>query len=758
MHKTIANRASFCAVIVALTFASLSAAASEPASPEKKGESQLTVEGIFGPDFRTKSYGGTWHSDQPGYARVDSTDNGKAIVYHDAETGEQTVLVTAKQLVPPGKDAPLEVEAFQFSKDLAFVLIYTNSQRVWRQNTRGDYWVLDRSANLLKQLGGAAAPATLMFAQFSPDSRQVSYVRERNIFLEDLYSGKIAQITKTESEHIINGTFDWVYEEEFGLRNGYRWSPDGRYLAYWQINTTNVPQFMLVNNTDHLYPKTQFFAYPKVGQTNPICRIMIHDFQTGKVRPVTLPGDNRDNYVARMDWTPGEARVVLQQLNRHQNTKRLFLADPLTGDTQQVLVEQDETWVDVNDEMFWYDDGSKFSWISERDGWRHVYVASRDGSSLQLCTPGDFDVIRLLHIDQKDDWLYYLASPDNATQRYLFRCHSDGSGRERLTPPDQPGMHNYRISPDSRWALHDWSTFDTPPSTELVYLSNHLSHRELQKNDKVQERLEALSKVPVEFLQIEINEGVVLDGWCLKPPAMNPAAKYPLFIYVYGEPAGQTVLDQWRGSRNLWHMMLAQQGYVVMSFDNRGTPAPKGRTWRKAIYKQVGVLASQDQAAAVQAVLKERDYLDPNRVGIWGWSGGGSMTLNAMFRYPEIYKTGISIAPVPNQRYYDTIYQERYMSLPEDNTEGYLKGSPIHFAHQLQGNLLLIHGTGDDNCHYQTTEMLMNELIRHNRPFDMMAYPNRTHAIREGENTSRHMFELMTRYLKSNLRSGPSNN
>ncbi len=393
--------------------------------------------------------------------------------------------------------------------------------------------------------------------------------------------------------------------------------------------------------------------------------------------------------------------------------------------------------------------------MSERDGWRHLYRVDRAGKSIALVTPGDFDVIRLVEVNQAAGWVYFMASPENPTQAYLYRVRLDGTGRERVTPAGQAGTHEYQISPDGRWAIHRYSAMATIPTTELIRLPGHERVRVLTDNSALRKKVEALKPVKTEFFRVNIGSGIALDAWCLLPPDFDSSSKYPLLVYVYGEPAAQTVLDRWGGGNHLWHWMLAQEGYVVMSFDNRGTPAPRGRAWRRAVNRQIGVLAPKDQAAAVREVLKRRPYLDQKRVGVWGWSGGGSMTLHAIFKFPDLYSTGISIAPVANQRYYDTIYQERYMGLPEENVDGYTNGSPINFAHQLKGNLLLIHGTGDDNCHYQGTEALINELIKHKKPFTMMAYPNRSHAISEGLNTTVHLRELMTRYLKEHLRPGP---
>jgi dipeptidyl-peptidase-4 len=343
-----------------------------------------------------------------------------------------------------------------------------------------------------------------------------------------------------------------------------------------------------------------------------------------------------------------------------------------------------------------------------------------------------------------------MASPDNPTQRYLYRISLKGGAPELLSPKELKGTHAYSISPDATHAVHRFSNFNTPPCAYVIHLPDHKVIKTYTENAAFKKKLETIKKVGTEFFRVKVDQGVELDGWCIKQPEFDPAKKHPVLFYVYGEPAGQTVLDRWDGKRFLWHAMLAQNGYVVMSIDNRGTPAPKGRDWRKSVYRQIGILASSDQANAVKELLKTHSYMDASRIAIWGWSGGGSMTLNAMFRYPELYKTGISIAPVPNQRHYDTIYQERYMGLPADNPEGYKNGSPINFAHQLKGKLLLVHGTGDDNCHYLGMETLIDELINHNKQFTMLAYPNRSHSINEGKNTTRHLYDLLTKYLFAN--------
>ena len=756
-------------IVLLLSFAALGsfACADEPAKQDEKqqqGEkpkpqekkpdaARLTVDRIFDSnDFQGESYGGRWLEDKSQLVLFERAKSGvRDLVEIDPESGSKRVLVPGHLLIPSGSSRPLSVEGFALSEDRVWLLLYTNSKRVWRQNTRGDYWLLDRSSHELRQIAPDLPTSSLMFAKLSPTGRHVAYVHERNIYVEDLVDRTTRQLTQTPSEDIINGTFDWVYEEEFGLRDGWRFSPDGKSIAFWQLDTRGLRSYPLVNNTDSLYPQTSLVKYPKTGQRNARCRVGVIPVAGGEPVWIKTPGDLSEHYLARMDWAESSEELLIQHLNRRQNTNQLLLARADSGEVKCLLTERDETWVDVQDELFWLDDGKSFTWISERDGWRHVYRGSRDGGEPQLLTPGEYDVIRLLQVDEDRGSLLFLASPQNATQCYLYRVPLAGGDAQRLSPEDQPGWHHYSISPNGHWAVHTYSSFDRPPVVDLVKLPSHERVRMLEENKKLRERVEKLARTPVEFFRTSVEEGVELDSWCIKPPGFDESKQYPLVIHVYGEPAGQTVLDRWGGSGYLWHLLLAQQGFVVASFDNRGTPAPRGRAWRKCVYQQIGQLGPADQAAAAERLLAQRPYLDRQRMGIWGWSGGGSSTLHALFKHPKLYRAGISIAPVPNQRYYDTIYQERYMGLPSDNVEGFIAGSAVNFAHQLEGELLLVHGTGDDNCHYATTEQLINALVRHNKQFQMMSYPNRTHAIREGAQTTRHLRTMMTQFLVRTL-------
>jgi dipeptidyl-peptidase-4 len=705
-----------------------------------------------------------WLPDGTAYAVVERGENGgTGIVKYDAATGAKSALVPASKLVPPGAKSGLDIDQYEWSADGTRLLIFTNTRKVWRRNTRGDYWVLDVASGALKKLGGSAPESTLMFAKFSPDGSRAAYVRANNIYVEQIDGGRIIPLTRDGSQATINGTSDWVYEEELDLRDGFRWSPDGKRIAYWQFDTTGVGIFSLIDDTSELYPIVTRIPYPKAGTTNSAVRVGVVPTTGGPTLWMKVPGDPRDNYIARMDWIDADA-VAIQQLNRLQNRNDFYVAAADSGEMKRVVHDTSKGWVELNENVPWVastkpgagSDGARprdsFLWLSERDGWRHVYRVPHSGGDGTLMTRFDADAIGLVGIDEAAGDLYFIASPSNATERYLYRSKLDGSGSPvRVTPSDQRGTHTYDLAPGGRMAFHTWSQFDAPPITDVVSLPTHKSLRALTDPSKLQSKLSGIVTSPVEFLTVPVAGGVTLDGWMLKPPSFDPSRKYPTIVFVYGEPAGQTVTNRWGGVQMLFNRALANAGYVVVSVDNRGTPAPKGAAWRNVVYGTVGDLSSKEQAEAIRALAARHAFIDTGRVGIWGWSGGGTNTLNAMFRFPDIYKVGVAVAPVPDQRLYDTIYQERYMGLPKDNAAGYRAGSAINFAEGLQGRLLIVHGSGDDNVHYQGTERLANRLVELGKPFDLMVYPNRTHAISEGPGTSAHVYQLIARYFVEHL-------
>jgi dipeptidyl-peptidase-4 len=720
--------------------------------------STVTLERIFDSDFFSGQFAPPirWTPDGAAYFSYDrrAGTKGPDLVRVNPETGEKTLLVKSEQLIPAGDTVPLRAQSFRFSEDGRKLLLFTNTARVWRYNTRGDYWVLDLDSGALRKLGGAdAKPQTLMFAKFSPQGDRVAYVREDNLYVERVSDGKITPLTRDGSATIINGTFDWVYEEEFDDRDGFRWSPDGTRIAYWQLDASGIGVFDLLDTTDSLYSFVKPVQYPKAGTTNSAVRIGVVSAAGGPTRWMRVTGDPRNIYLARMEWAANSDELVIQHLNRLQNTLTILKGDARTGLTTPLAVDQDSAWVDVVDSWDWMEGGRRFLWISERDGWRHAWSLSRDGKDAKVITPGEFDIAEVLEVDTTGGWLYYSASPDNPTQRYLYRSRLDGSGApERLTPADQRGTHNYSIAPGGHFAVHTFSNVTTPPVTELVRLPDHHVIRTLTDNAQLKHRYGLLRKGPARFVRVDAGNGVSLDGLVMYPANFDSTKKYPVLFMVYGEPASQTAVDSWYAN-DAWHLMLTQMGYAVITLDNRGTPSLRGRAWRKSIYRKIGVYASEDQAGAARAIGRW-PWVDSTRFAVWGWSGGGSMTLNLMFRAPDVYQVGMAVAPVPDVHLYDTIYQERYMGLPGENEADYQASSPLTYADRLRGRLLVVHGTGDDNVHYQGTERLINALVAANKQFKVMAYPNRSHGIFEGEGTTLHLFTMLTNFLTTNLPAG----
>jgi dipeptidyl-peptidase-4 len=698
--------------------------------------------------------GGThWATDGYQYYRGDEIG---IIELDTRDASKKTVLISTAMLTPPGK-SPLIVADFFLSDDRQKALIFTNTQRVWRYNTRGDYWVYDLAGKNLKQIGAARPASSLMFAKLSPDGTKAAYVSEHNIFTEDLASGVVKQLTTDGTKSLINGTFDWAYEEEFDCRDGFRWSPDSRSIAYWQIDAANTKKYLMLNTTDSIYPYVVPVEYPVAGENPSACKIAVVDVVTGKTTWMNIPGDAIQHYIPRMEWTTSSNEIILEQLNRAQTESKIFTANVSNGTARVIHTETDKSWIDGKSRWNdgdpvgweWINKGKDFLWVSEKDGWRHISKIDRDGKET-LITKGNYDVESLDLVDEAGGYIYFMASPDNATQKYLYRIKLSGGKAERVTPMDEPGTHGYEISPNGKIGLHNFSNIYTPYQNETISLPDHkhLSGTVIKLNQDVKNK--------PEFFKVKTVDGIEMDGWMVKPTNFDPTKKYPVVFYVYSEPAGATVTDSYGSGKNGEYLgSMADDGYIYISLDNRGTPAPKGAEWRKSIYKNIGIVNIEDQAMGAKEIMKW-SFVDSTRVAVWGWSGGGSCTLNLMFQHPEIYKTGIAVAAVGWQLTYDNIYQERYMGVPIDDESRavFIKGSPITYAKNLRGNLLYVHGTGDDNVHYKNAEMLINELVKYNRQFQLMSYPNRSHGIYEGPGTSLHLRTLYTQYLKEHCPPG----
>lgn len=716
---------------------------------------QLSIDLIYSGKLSQEYFGNVqWMKHTNGFTKTTWTSKGQELQLFDIKSNSWKVLIDAEEFVPKSRDRALNIASYSWSLDESKLLIFTNTKKVWRQNTRGDYWVFDMENRTLKQLGKSLSESSLMFAKFSPDNTKVGYVSQSNLFVEEIVTGKISKLTRDGTIDIINGTFDWAYEEEFFCRDGFRWNADGSKIAFWQIDATDIKDFLMINNTDSIYSFMIPVQYPKAGQNPSSAKIGVVDLETKNTKWLNVPGDTKQHYLPRMQWIPGSGQLLVQQLNRKQNHLKIFKCDAGSGNSDVIYEEKEKTWIDLftadltvrhsMNDLLINEKGNAFFRLSEKDGWRHLYQVDLNDGSEKLLTPGEYDVATYYHLDEKKKFLYFNASPENATQRYLYQISLNANALpQRITPLTYDGINNYNLSPGGKYAIHSFSNANTPSQHALIKVQKHQQEKVFVSNEVYVKDLAKYDLPKVEFFKVTTEEGIEMDGRMIKPKDFDPRKKYPVIFNVYGEPWGQTAVDSWVG---LWDFYLAQQGYIVMTMDNRGTPSIKGREWRKSIYRKVGVINSRDQAMATKEVMKW-DFIDSERIAVWGWSGGGTMTLNLLFRYPETYSTGMSVAPVSNQLYYDNIYQERYMGLPSENKKDFIEGSPITYAKNLSGNLLLVHGTADDNVHYQNTEALVNELIAQNKQFDLMVYPNRSHGIYEGEGTTIHLYNLLYRHL-----------
>jgi dipeptidyl-peptidase 4 len=698
-------------------------------------------------EFVPASFSGRWLRDSSGYLILEQPRGSSVpeLVQYDVMSGARTVLIGGDQLVVPGTSDRLVIQEFVQSPVAGQFLLHARNST----SEKTEYWLFDSNSGSLKAI--AAEITSLSWENaLSPQGDRVLFRRGPNLHVLDLDSGRTTRLTGIAANSVLE------------IDVAARWSPDGLKIVYVQSDSAKVRRRPIVHPTDPTYPEVSFQRYARVGTPIPTLRVGVVDAIGGSTRWLTLPSEPGTFYINNVSWAGNSEELLIEVLSRSRDARQFLLASTETGAIVKAYEETDPAWVDAsysaNAGIDWIQDGKAFVLLSERDGWRHAYVISRDGETRTLLTKDSGDIIARGPVDEQGGWFYFHASPENATQRYLYRIRLDGTADpERVTPADQPGTHRYDFSPDRKWAFHGYSTFDSPPVIDLVQFPEHRPVRVLEDNAECRRRVTPLITRPTEFLKLDIGNGVVMDAWMIKPRDFDSTRKYPVFVFVYGEPHGQTVLDDWTGGQNhsMFHRMLADIGYLVVSIDNRGTPAPKGAAWRRAVYGSLGPLSTEEQAAGLKELARTRSFVDLSRVGIWGWSGGGSNTLNAMFRRPDVYHVGIAVAPKPRPELYNAWFQEIFMRTPEQNPEGYDRAAAINFADGLRGDLLIVHGTGETNTHLQITESLVDRLIELGKRFDYMAYPNRDHGLREGKGTAVHLRLLMTRYLVQHLPPGP---
>lgn len=677
-------------------------------------------------------------------------ENGSVYLYSAQELSQKRKILDSLQIRAAGLTS--KVERLVWSKDKHQVLVYTNSSRVWREKTKGDYWIFDLGSGKGRQVGKQHPASSLMFAKFAPDGRSVAYVSRHNIYLEDLSTGRTTQLTKDGTARIINGTFDWAYEEELASRDGFRWSPDGKSIAFWRVDATRIPNHLMINNTDSLYPYVIPVEYPKAGFSPSAAKIGVINLATLKTTWMQVPGDPQNHYLPRMDWQDGNSLTVLQ-LNRRQNEARLLRCNAQTGKTDLIYTDKDEAWIeplkpfvwDANP-WTWIEEGKTFLWSSEKDGWLHIYKVTLSGSAEQLLTRGNYDADFVAY-DKTTGRVYFMASPRDATQRYLYYVGENNPDTVRVTPALFEGTNYYRLSPDAQYAVHINAGIQRAYNERLIQLGGHRKVYPTGADSFSAPQ----NNYTLEKIRVTTADSISLDGIMAKPKNFDATKRYPVLYFVYGEPVMTVANDLPDFDYHIGQ--LIPYGYVGIALDNRGTPALKGRQWRKSIYKKMGSLNSYDQAQAAREIRKW-SFVDSTRIAVFGWSGGGNTTLNLMFRYPDLYQTGVAVASVTDQRFYDNIYTERYMGLPQENEKEYWEASPANFAKNLKGNLLYMHGTGDDNVHYKNAEHLINELVKHQKLFTLMVYPNRSHGIFEGEGTTEHLTATLMQFIKSHTPPG----
>jgi dipeptidyl-peptidase-4 len=661
---------------------------------------------------------------------------------YEYATGKLTqTLVNPKQLIPEGEKSPISIGTFSFSPDESKILFPTGEETIYRHSSRANYYYYDLHTGKLTLL---SKDGKQRLATFSPDGTKIAFVRDNNIYIVDLTTGKEQPITTDgKINEIINGATDWVYEEEFGFSKAFFWSPDSKKIAWYRFDESNVREYQLTIYGE-LYPVQEKYKYPKAGEDNSKISLFVRNLESGKVTRIDL-GQEQDLYIPRVKWTEDPDEIAFYRLNRHQNKLELLIAAAGSGNSHVIYSEENKTYIEINDDWYFLKDKSGFILTSEKDGFRHIYLYTMEGKPVRQLTSGKWEVTGIAGINEQDNKLYYVSTEVSPLERYVYSIGLDGKNKTCLTP--RKGNNVPEFSRNCRYFVNRWSDINTP-SCNTVNKPDGAEVRTLQDNAKMKETLKEYGFGKAEFFTFKTQDGTELNGWMLKPVDFDPLKKYPVMFTIYGGPGSQTVKNQW-GMVTAWDQFLTQNGIIMVSVDNRGTGF-RGEEFKKCTYLELGKYETLDQIEAAKYV-GSLPYVDKDRIGMWGWSFGGYMTLSCLTMGADYFKMGVAVAPVTNWKYYDNIYTERFMQTPKENPGGYESNSPINHASGLKGKLLIVHGMADDNVHTQNTYDFITALTAANKQFEMQLYPNSNHGIYTGTNTTYHLYTRLAEFIVKNL-------
>ncbi|MGB1931536.1 MAG: S9 family peptidase [Flavobacteriales bacterium] len=697
---------------------------------------EVTLENIWKTyDFYPKSVSG-FNSMQDGnyYSKLDKKGDNSQINKYSFRTGQKIrTLVNSKNI-------EIDINNYTFSKDEKKVLFANETEKIYRYSSKSIYHIYNLKTKKLEKL----SDDKVMYADFSPSGDKVAYVNSNNLFVKDLSNSKTIQITTDgELNQIINGATDWVYEEEFGLTQAFFWSPDGKKIAFYKFDEREVKEFSMDMFNAELYPSQYQFKYPKAGEDNSKLSIHIYNIDDGETKTISL--NKSYEYIPRMNWTKSNDLLYVLAMNRHQNELDFILYNTTHSTSEILFSEKDKYYIDVHDNTTFTDDGQSLIWTSEKSGFNHIYLVNLENGQSQQVTTGNWEVTKYHGMNQDDNKVFYTSNEEGAINKSLYCINLDGSDKTKLS--EDLGTHSSTFSNGMKYYSNTYSTADTPP---YISLHNHTGKeiRVLEDNADLSTKMEEFDLTKKEFFSFTTSEDVNLNGWMIKPSDFDPNKRYPVFMFLYGGPGSQQVVNSWGWFNYFWYQHLAQKGYIVACVDNRGTGG-RGAEFKKMTYLQLGKYETIDQIEA-NRYLAKLPYVDENRIGIQGWSYGGYMSSLAITKGADVFKTAIAVAPVTNWRYYDNIYTERYMRTPQENASGYDDNSPINHVDSLKGNYLLIHGTADDNVHVQNTYEMVSALVKANKQFDLFVYPDKNHGI-YGGNTRLHLYKLMTDYILENL-------